>query len=368
MEKTYSLEELVPQYQTYQQQKCFIGYSQGASWNLDLEHVCQEVLFDEFALEPWYADKNPDPNKSLRQKVVDMIATARYGVYDLSYWFDENTQKWTMPRNVFIELGIAIALNRPTLLLRHENNDENTIKLPACLEGISDSIIKFSGMKTLKDALRKHVPLWMNVPPEQDWWNRYCTLGNRSCEYRETYPGAGGLREQDIRCHISDGNDSDRSDFHDLIEKVLKSYNHLTFQYFDELAFSQDYPFLLCTYCQTVRSNPFAIYRITPKTPAETFIAIGISFALEKQFHYKIPAILLAAQVEDVPSLLREYEICTGQNDTVRRASLHKFTHVIVQDVRKIVWKERPLPFIEVAPRRVEKPLISPKAPEEIAS
>src|SRR5947209_7766147 len=90
-------------------QHCFIGHSQAAPWRETFEQVCGEVL-PNFGLKPWYADKHYQGTVPLLQKVVNMIATTRYGIYDLSYWRTNDHSTWTMPRNVLIELGMAIAL------------------------------------------------------------------------------------------------------------------------------------------------------------------------------------------------------------------------------------------------------------------
>lgn len=357
---------LSPQYQTYGHQKCFIGYSRGAKWRADIESVCQEVLQGEFNLEPWYADEHPDPTRILRDKVVEMIANTRYGIYDLSYWRKDDKSDWVMPRNVFIELGMAIALNRPTLLLRHTENEEARLKLPSCLESVSDCILEFSGKTTLRDALRKRLPQWIAIPPEQDWWNRYCAFGRRICEYREAYPRARHWGQETLCCHVSDGQDKDRPDFRSVVEEVLERYNDLRFEYLDNLPMAKGYNFLFCSHCQAVRSTSFAIYRITPKAPAETFIAIGMSIALEKHLKHEIPKILLTASAQDVPSLLSGYEVVEAQNDTERKARLQKFVSVVVQKVRKTISKSKPLPFIEVVPRRVERPHYSGKVETEI--
>jgi serine/threonine protein phosphatase PrpC len=346
---------LSAQYQTYEQQKCFIGYSRGARWRADIESVCQEVLQGEFGLEPWYADEHPDPTRVLRDKVVEMIANTRYGIYDLSYWWKDDKGEWVMPRNVLIELGMAIALNRPMLLLRHAENEEAGLKLPTCLESESGHILEFSGKTTLKRVLRERLPQWIDIPPEQDWWNRYCIFGRRICEYREAYPRERQRSQETLCCHIADGQDKDRPDFRGMVEEVLGRYDDLTFEYLDALSITKGYDFLFCTLCQRVRSTAFAIYRITPKTPAETFIAIGMSIALEMQFKHEIPKVLLTANMQDVPSLLFGYEVVEAQNDTERKARLQKFVPVVMQKVRKTIWMQRPLPFIEVMPRHDEK-------------
>lgn len=127
--------ELRSQYQTYDRQKCFIAYSEQAYWSGDLLEAASEVLSEpEFNLEPDYARKHFESDIPLRQKAIELIANARYGIYDLSWWRLDDKSPWQMPRNVFIELGIAIALNRPTLLLR--NKIEN-IKAAAVFVGSS---------------------------------------------------------------------------------------------------------------------------------------------------------------------------------------------------------------------------------------
>src|SRR6266566_1596922 len=99
---------LRPLYQSYKHQKCFVGHSHEAPWYADIVSACEETM-PEFRLEPWYAAHNFDPTRPLRDKVVEMIANARYGIYDLSYWIrtdkerkavrDENGKViWEMPR------------------------------------------------------------------------------------------------------------------------------------------------------------------------------------------------------------------------------------------------------------------------------
>jgi len=281
---------LSPLYQNYARQKCFIGLSHGAKWHDEIVSTCDEVLLlPPFELEPWYADHYYDPTKPLLDIVVEMIANARYGIYDLSYWRKDEKSAWTMPRNVLLELGIAIALNRPTLLLQHEESRQNGPRLPECLESMRDAVLPFTGNYTLKGALKDRLPQWVNVPPDQEWRNRYCLFGNRTCLYREVHPRVRHWVQGPLPCHISHGLDHDQADFRNVIENVLKDYNDVQTSYLHELAPIDGYEFLLCTYCQQVRSTPFAVYRITPQTTGEAFIAIGMSIALETQFSYKFP-------------------------------------------------------------------------------
>ena len=344
-EESQDVGGLSPQYQVYERQKCFIAYTEQSQWSDDLLSACREVLSrPEFNLEADYARRHFYPDVPLRQKALELIANARYGIYDLSYWQEEKCE-WQMPRNVFIELGMAIALNRPTLLLRHANNRE--LELTECLKSVSGHVLEFSGETTLKRVLEKRLPQWVNAPPDRDWWNRYCIFGGRTCEYREAHPRARQWGQKTLCCYISDGPDVDREDFRGVVEDVLGRFSDLAFDYLDTLPATEGYDFLLCTHCQKVRSTPFAIYRITPYTTAETFIAIGMSIALETQFEYKIPKILLTENLGSLPSLLSGYEVFVARSGKERKAHLRTFMPTVVQKVRETTWKPRPLPFIE---------------------
>jgi hypothetical protein len=179
------------------------------------------------------------------------------------------------------------------------------------------------------------------------WHNRHCIFGQRVCEYREVYPKAKQLNQKNLSCSIADGTDANRPDFRDIVEDFLGRYNDLSYIYLDSLAMQEGYNFMLCTHCQITRSSPIAIYRITPETPPETFISIGISLALEAQFTYKIPKVLISENIDDIPSLLRDYEIMLVSSDTELKKSLKEFMPAVLSRIRETFWKPKPLPFIE---------------------
>jgi GUN4-like len=348
-EQHQDISELRPQYQTYDRQKCFIAYSEQAYWSTDILSACEQVLSKpEFNLEPDYARKHLALDVPLRQKAIELIANARYGIYDLSCWRADNKSPWQMPRNVFIELGIAIALNRPTLLLRHASNKEAGLELPKCLQCLGEQILEFSGKHSLKTVLLEKLPKWVNTAPEQAWWNRNCIFGGRVCEHRETHPRAKLLGQNTLSCSIADGADTSRPDFREILEDVLGRFSDVTYTYLDALSLEKGYSFLLCTHCQKVRSSPFAIHRITLKTPPEAFIAIGMSLALETQFEYKIPNILITEDVQIVPSLLSGYEVVVAKSDKDKKNTLRQFMPAVINKVRETTWRREPLPFLEM--------------------
>jgi len=340
---------LRPEYKTYERQKCFVGHSHEAEWRDDILSACAQVL-PGFGLEPWYAADHFDPTKPLRDKVVELVANARYGIYDLSSWRNGSGQ-WHLPRNVLIELGMAIVLNRPTLLLCHTSN--KALPLPTCLQGVD--LVEFAGETTLKMALEERLPQWFGAPPDRDWLNRFCIFGNRVCGFREEHPRARQWGHEALRCHISDGLDKDHPGFQKVereeirraFENIFSRYSDLELAYLDELSPVDGYQFIPCSQCQTVRSTPFAVYRILPHSSADVFIAIGMSIALEAVFEYDIPKVLLVRQEQDLPSLLRGYEVVQAIASSEVRRKLKAFIPAVMQKVRETAWKPRPLPFIE---------------------
>ncbi|MCA9996287.1 MAG: hypothetical protein KDE56_11100 [Anaerolineales bacterium] len=334
---------------THSIKTCFLGHSQNAPWQGDLIDACDKTLSPN-KLSLWCAEDHFQPTQVLRAKVVDMIATAQFGIYDLSNWQDENGV-WQMPRNVFIELGMAIALNRPTLLLRHTSN--HNLPLPACLQGIE--LLEFAGTKTLAKNLEKRLPQWLSEVPEQDWFNRFCRFGVRQCEFREFHPKPKQQSTSTLHCYIADGvgvatnpaQQLEQEEIQAIFATVFERYEDVTYSYLDELALTDGYQFMLCSHCQAVRSAPFAIYRLTPNTPAEVYISLGISIGLEKAFGYAIPKTLLVQQEQDLPSLLRGYDVVEASSPSQTQRKLIKFLPKVINEVRQGVWMQRTLPFID---------------------
>jgi AAA domain len=340
--------------------KCFVGYSEKAAWSVDVVDVCNSVL-PQLHLLPLYMSTSIDPTIPRRDKAIELVGKANYGLYDLSYWYNEITGTWVMPDNVLIELGIAIVLNRPMLLLRNAKNRISGFKLPTSLESLTGRILEFTGGPKLRQILKEHLSSLIQTSHGTGWQGRYCLMGGRICEYREIHPRNKYWEQKKLHCLISDGDDAGSYDFREIVEEVLERYKDVSYEYLDALTVTSGYDLLLCTQCQRVRSTPFAIYRITLQTSPETFIAIGMSLALEKRFAYNIPKLLLVENEQDVPSLLSGYDVIVARSDHDRKMALQRFIPTVMQMARETRWKVRPLPYIENIKRESEKSLLKPE-------
>lgn len=345
MSEAFQADTLGFPYQTGDQQKCFIAHSYEAEWHDTIEEVCNDLL-PEYGLQPWYAEHNYDPTTTLRNKVVTMIDAARYGIYDLSYWRSNEQSSWIMPCNVLIELGIAIALNRPTILLRHTESRIANIELPESIKSVTQINEFTGGNYTLEKALREHLSKLANLPPDQDWRHRRCLFGEFDCSYIHVNPHTAMISVDMLHCHIADGPEPDQIDFRRTVEKVLSRFNNISYSYLDKAVVPSGYTFLLCAHCQLIRSTPFAIYRITPYTLPDIYIAIGISIGLEYRSGFKIPRFMITKDMQHVPSLLWGYEFVLMKNLHSLKTRLPQFVQDIMMKIDEpAYWRPHELPF-----------------------
>jgi len=343
---------LSTKYRDYSIQKCFIGHSFEAAWRDDIISACNNVL-PKFNLEPCYASDYFDPTKPLRDKALEFIANSRYGIYDLSNW-DDNNGNWHSPYNVLIEIGMAIILNRPMLLLRHSNN--STLPLPVCLDGVD--LVEFSGEVTLSKAIEERIPYLLNTPPEQDWLNRYCRFGNRVCAFREQHAHSQKLEGKGIDILLSDGYSKstrfaeDRREIRETYKDVLNNYDNISFRYLEELSRADGFELIMCTSCQLTRSASIGIYHISPQSIPDIFVVIGMSIALEALNKINIPKALIIKKEDEIPSLIRGYEVLEAKNTNEINRKLKKSFPSLLAIARETEFKTHSLPFIEIIPEQ----------------
>jgi hypothetical protein len=342
LSKQVSLE---PKYQSYDTQKCFVGYSQPSAWIEDLRGACNEVL-PEFNLEPYYADDHFKTTLSVRDKVVEMIANAKYGIYDLSGWQD-NDGYWHLPHNVLIEIGIAISQNRPVLLIRHHSSK---CPLPKSLETVE--IFEFAGPVTVKAELQKRLPEWIKRDQELAWYSSLCNFTHQQCEFREIFPSQDYVKNRQLNCIISDGlgtpqfdhNVAERQEYQEIFEEILGDYN-VRYQYLHELSLVEGYKFLLCAHCQSSRTSHLAIHRIGANTAADVFLLIGMTIGLSTRTRHPINQIIWIESRQAIPSLLAGYEYLEAKNLSEARRKLKKLIPEVIRGSRPVSWNPQPIPF-----------------------
>ena len=332
---------------------CFIGHSFTDNWSVDVIEA-YEAVFSELHLVSSSVANQFAPPKTLCEKVVELIDNAHFGgIYDLSPK-EEEPNKGDIPWNVFIELGIAIGLNRRILLFKRTGRQSN-FALPEWFGNLNTKLLEIGGAQALKRGLREVLPEWFKEVPEQNWHKRFCSFAERTCEYREMSPLPHIHRERTYQCHVSCGEDED---FQDTVNEVMERFSGtVTHHYLHTLPMANGYTFFPCTYCQQARTNPFAIYHLSPQPQIETLLSIGMILAIEKQFPQKIPLILLAKQMDHVPSLLSDsgYQIQVYKNKQHCRRLLHTAVNSIVEQLRLVPFTPYMLPHRATKPRSKEK-------------
>lgn len=108
----------------------------------DLREAIEEVLKDS-GLKPYYADAEVKEGHILLNKILPKIMSTKFGIYEIS-----NPKK----PNVFLELGMAIALDKPYYIIVRKGTE-----IPADLMGLDR--IEYGSMKELKEELRKKIKL-----------------------------------------------------------------------------------------------------------------------------------------------------------------------------------------------------------------
>jgi hypothetical protein len=110
----------------------------------DLRHAISEALGDR-GLTAYYADTELREGHIFRDKIIPKIQSSRFGIYEVS-----NPNK----PNVFLELGAAIALGRPHVIICKMGT-----AIPADLAGLDR--IEYASLKDLTEQLREKLTAYL---------------------------------------------------------------------------------------------------------------------------------------------------------------------------------------------------------------
>ncbi len=224
----------------------------------DLRHALKKGL-DSRQLKPYTADQDIRPGHILC-KIAAKIQTTAFCIFDLP-----QSPANPSATNVYLELGIAIGLGRPFILVK---NDRATV--PSLLEGLDT--FGFSSYSGLRREVGEQVQVgqFSAILPQED-----------------VFPTA--------TCFLADG-EFEQEDFRGAIHNALEDYGLQPIY----LAEGQVEPALVLTQLiRNIQAARFGIYRIDQQASANTFLTLGIAIGLNK------PWLLIAREGAAIPQDVR---------------------------------------------------------------
>lgn len=224
----------------------------------DLRHALKQGLAST-ELKPYTADQDIRPGHILC-KIAAKIQTTAFCIFDLPQSLTNASAA-----NVYLELGIAMGLGRPFILIKNEQ-----AQVPSLLEGLET--FGFGSYSGLRREVGEQVKIgqFSAILPLED------------VSATATYFLADGEFEQE--------------DFREAIRNALEDYE-LQPVY---LAEGQVEPALVLTQLiRNMQAARFGIYRIDQQASANTFLALGIAIGLNK------PWLLVAREGATIPQDVR---------------------------------------------------------------
>jgi DNA-binding response OmpR family regulator len=250
-------------------QEFFLGHGFTPAQIKDLRRAISKAL-TPMDLKPYFPDQEVEQEFILR-KIKEKIFQTRFSVFDISL----------LRSNVFIEIGIAIGLNRPLLIVV-----EQEITVPEVLEGLVK--IRYSNFSSLTQELECRIKDWMQLLETGRQIGRsYCQIQGKRCD------GQNGGQERTYL--IADVESSKSTDFRNAVMRALEPWDFRPV-FLGGHASSEP---LLCQYCKQVQSTAFGVYRIFADATAEIFFALGLAIGLN------VPYLLLVEAETAIPSNLK---------------------------------------------------------------
>jgi len=264
--------QLVRQYLTPPTQEYFVGHGFSDAQKKDLRPAVERALAST-GLKPYRADDVVTP-KAILQKIMEKISLTQFCIFDIS-----------LPRpNVFIEIGVAIGLNRPLLILAQRE----TI-VPQALKSLV-SISYSSYAQLTRDLAGKTDALARRIEKGKQLGTNYCHICEKPC--------VDTVVRQERRYLVASPRGQAASDFNSAVEGALREHDYHPL-YLDEEAGGG---MAVCQFCHLLRSTAFGIYHLHTETPCETFLALGLAIGLKAAF------VLLSPKDSDLPSNLKGWD------------------------------------------------------------
>ena len=227
-------------------------------WLLPIREVLTQIGYSDGPLLPYfrgYAGGDFVVGNRICH-ICEKLYTSRFSIFLLPPSQD---------RNVYLELGIAIGLDVPCILIRHDE---------ASIPSIIEALNVFS-----KDQLLRMIPSQLSRFIEEYDFGMARFINNLpDAGSRPTYLIAAGERIEDV-------------DFEQCVsDSIGNMYPHL-----EAVSLSKPFEiwqngrFILDNLIETVQTSRFAIYQVDEMCSPTTFLSLGISIALNRPFLLACP-------------------------------------------------------------------------------
>lgn len=288
----------------------FVGHQ---SRDADLRRAIRDI-FHPPHLRAYFARESTSSGDILF-KICRKIWLSRGGIIDLT----------TENPNIYLELGIAIGMNKPTLIVH-----KSTTTLPPWLSGFPG--IPFTEYQDLRDSLSKpeitnkfEVDYETNRPCSEP-----CAFSNISCDFRcgATLENTGFIVDE---CY--DDNDRKKLAASGDLQRSLKSrFPDINLVLLTQLEHRK--PLEFCNYCCHLRESGFVIGHLESRSNAPKVclllglaIGLGIPWALltHKERDVQIPTVLLGqdnailfnSYVEDIKEKPDNLQFLIDESNTI---------------------------------------------------
>jgi pSer/pThr/pTyr-binding forkhead associated (FHA) protein len=280
----YDIREEIAKPQVATSLQYFIGHLSG-----DVEQAAPEEtedlrtilarVFGSLGYDPYYADTDASRNaarsyeeQSLLLTICKKVFLTRFSVFHLS---PDNT-------NVYLEMGIALGLNRPIVVIANEQ-----ITLPPVLRG--HNIIQYTDLSDLEAKLSQFCE--QGFPPQAQSMPDYCYFCGRVCASMSTPP------DENVYLALNESKLLWRNLIHSLTPHLAQ--HHLYPIYLSD----RDSGPMLCDVRRKVLASQFALCHLGALSDESCFLALGMAIGS------RVPWILLAKRDHDsVPSNLQEID------------------------------------------------------------
>jgi Caspase domain len=262
----------------------YLGYE----WH-EANHLLIDTLMEGLAYQQLkvYRPINDYSNGFTLCKIAAKIQTTRFSIFELT--------KAANP-NVYLEIGVAIGLNRPMIRIK-----EAEAEISRLLEGLENYNLK--SYRSLKKDLSD--PNWLNLtryqttPETVSPNNSYVIAhGDYNLPLDFSLAVAEGLKESNLTPVII-GEDNTE------IITALSEDLQISAGSFEENA-----PFLLDAAVKAIDSARFGIYRVEEGCALDTYLSLGIAIGLGKPF------VLIAKRGATLPEALKGLSINTFSSAT----------------------------------------------------